>query len=166
MKRVRSSEREVISRWRTGDAVSFPFSSYTSSLLPTSPYLTCTCAMYLSFFPIPSPIPHRIGQLLVTTLSEIDGSSENDIDIYSNTSPPLLPSEHAQYDDIHSNEVNKRRNIVLRNMMLDMILSLLCSNHMELNTKWVVCVCVCVSRFGCVVDWRGMHVLVDVLWVQ
>ena len=86
-------------------------------------------------FPTPSPIPCRIGQLLVTTLSEIDGSSENAIDIYSNTSPPQPPSEHAQYDDIHSNEVTRRRNIVLRNMMLDMILSLLCSDRMELNTK-------------------------------
>ena len=97
----------------------------------------------------------RVGQLMVTTLSHRDKGDENEIDIYSNS--PSRPSslsslpeteagggggrEKEEKDKEKEKEegegVNerRRRDIVLRNMMLDMILSLLSSSHMELNSR-------------------------------
>ena len=80
---------------------------------------------------------------MVTTLTGLDKGDENDIDVY--TDSPLQPSHSApdsNHEDHHCSEEKRRRNIVLRNMMLDMILSLLSSSHMELNTR-------CIFNYNC-----------------
>lgn len=73
---------------------------------------------------------------MVTTLSGLDKGSENEIDIY--TDSPLQPTHVTPKDDLQYSKDKRRRDIVLRNMMLDMLLSLLSSLHMELNATCAV----------------------------
>ena len=98
----------------------------------------------------------RVGQLLVTTLSHRDKGDENSIDIYTDSPsrPPSLSSlpessprderggggggergpEEGEVEEVRE---RRRRDVVLRNMMLDMLLSLLSSSHMNLNSRSV-----------------------------
>ena len=97
-----------------------------------------------------------MGQLLVTTLSHRDKGDENSIDIYTDSPsrPPSLSSlpessprdergggggergpEEGEVEEVRE---RRRRDIVLRNMMLDMLLSLLSSSHMNLNSRSVL----------------------------
>ena len=77
-----------------------------------------------------------MGQLMVTTLSHRDKGNENDIDIHSD-SPPLSPDVEGGGREGGDGKKRRRKDIVLRNMMLDMVLNLLSSSHMELNSKSV-----------------------------
>ena len=96
----------------------------------------------------------RVGQLLVTTLSHRDKGDENSIDIYTDSPsrPPSLSSlpessprdergggergpEEGEVEEVRE---RRRRDVVLRNMMLDMLLSLLSSSHMNLNSRSVL----------------------------
>ena len=100
----------------------------------------------------PVHIIFRVGQVIVTTLSHRDKGDENEIDVYAD-SPPLPPSltspdrggekreggeEREGGDVMEGGKERERRwrDIVVRNMMLDMVLSLLSSTHMELNSKY------------------------------
>lgn len=67
---------------------------------------------------------------MVTTLTGLEKGNENEIDIYTDSA--LRPTHVTPEEDLHH---KRRRDIVLRNMMLDMLLSLLSSSHMELNTR-------------------------------
>ena len=67
---------------------------------------------------------------MVTTLTGLDKGNENEIDIYTDSA--LQPTHVTPDQDLQH---TRRRDIVLRNMMLDMLLSLLSSSHMELNTR-------------------------------
>ena len=67
---------------------------------------------------------------MVTTLTGLDKGNENEIDIYTDSA--LQPTHVIPDQDLQH---TRRRDIVLRNMMLDMLLSLLSSSHMELNTR-------------------------------
>ena len=84
----------------------------------------------------------------MTTLSHRDKGDENKIDINTDSptrspslsSPPeSSPSEGGggEKEEAVGEEV-RRRDVVLRNMMLDMVLSLLSSSHMELNSRSVL----------------------------
>ena len=83
---------------------------------------------------------------MVTTLTGLDKGNENEIDIYTDTA--LQPTHDTPKDGLQHTNQRRRRDIVLRNMMLDMLLSLLSSSHMELNTRLknlVLCMCLCVK---------------------
>ena len=92
----------------------------------------------------------------MTTLSHRDKGDENSIDIYTDSPsrPPSLSSlpessprdergggggergpEEGEVEEVRE---RRRRDIVLRNMMLDMLLSLLSSSHMNLNSRSVL----------------------------
>ena len=92
----------------------------------------------------------------MTTLSHRDKGDENSIDIYTDSPsrPPSLSSlpessprdergggggergpEEGEVEEVRE---RRRRDVVLRNMMLDMLLSLLSSSHMNLNSRSVV----------------------------
>ena len=94
----------------------------------------------------------------MTTLSHRDKGDENSIDIYTDSPsrPPSLSSlpessprdergggggergpEEGEVEEVRE---RRRRDIVLRNMMLDMLLSLLSSSHMNLNSRSVLVV--------------------------
>ena len=85
-----------------------------------------------------------MGQLLATTLPGSRQSLENTILLYDHQNPDGqegaedIPTEDAQEYDSHSDVDKQRRAIFLRNMLLDVILSLLTTDTLVLNTQWVV----------------------------
>ena len=82
---------------------------------------------------------HRIGQLLATTLPSNQLVNENTINLYQDvddsTHSDTPSTEHAQYGRFSGTEGKQRRAIVLRNIVLEVILSLLEKEPLELNTK-------------------------------
>ena len=100
---------------------------------------------------------HRVGQLLATTLPTSKQYNENTISLYHDETTPLqeeLPTEHAQEEDglhdnknvegstehaqfVHpyGNKDKRRRDIMLRNMLLDVLFSLLTNDQLQLNTQ-------------------------------
>ena len=114
---------------------------------------------------------------MVTTLVHRDKGDENDIDIYTNTSLQQSPTttqptsfDVCPRDEGEMMEERRCRDIVLRNMMMDMILSLLSPAHMELDTRCVwesvcVCVCVCVWVGGCASVWVWVACVGRWVWV-
>ena len=81
---------------------------------------------------------HRVGQLLVSTLPTGHQADENTISLYqqypTHEDEGENPTHHAHLDSSHD-EDKQRRAIVLRNMLLDVILSLLTTNTLVLNTQ-------------------------------
>ena len=86
---------------------------------------------------------YRVGQLLATTLPNSHQSLENTILLYHHQNPidqedaENIPTEHAQEDGSHSDVDKQRRAVFLRNMLLDVVLSLLTTDTLVLNTQWV-----------------------------
>lgn len=82
-----------------------------------------------------------MGQLLATTLPGSRRSLENTILLYDHQNPDdqedaeNISTEHAQEDGFHSDVDKQRRAIFLRNMLLDVILSLLTTDTLVLNTQ-------------------------------
>ncbi len=93
----------------------------------------------------------RVGQLLATTLPHAPQPSErpiseNTVCLYGNPAVEGDPSEdvdgfHGEGDSPESPledqgfDAHHRRDIVLRNMMLDVILSLLKTSSLDMNTQ-------------------------------
>ena len=112
---------------------------------------------------VTSPFPSlfRVGQLLVTTLPTAKHINENDISLYDGSDSThslneeegdgttehaqdedchdnqnvMDSTEHAQFTSNHDNPDSQRRAIMLRNMLLDVIHSLLMNVQLELNTQ-------------------------------
>ncbi len=82
---------------------------------------------------------YRVGQILATTLPSNKHSDENTIDLYEEDTDSAhleVPTEHDRFGRFHGNEGKQRRAIVLRNILLDVILSLLSTeNNMDLNSR-------------------------------
>ncbi len=80
-----------------------------------------------------------MGQILVTTLPSNNLSDENTINLYEEDTDSAhleVPStEHARFGRFHGNEGKQRRAIVLRNILLEVILSLLSKENMDLNAR-------------------------------
>ena len=81
----------------------------------------------------------RIGQLLATTLPSNRECNENSINLYEEGEDPARDegTDHARFGRFHGDEGRQRRAIVLRNVLLDVLLSLLANQQLEINTKWV-----------------------------
>ena len=106
--------------------------------------LSCTILFY---FPLSAQIGicstlsfllHRVGQLLASTLSTSTQSDENTISLYQQDAAQEdegePPAEHAHLDGSRD-EDKQRRAIVLRNMLLDVLLSLLTTDTLVLNVQ-------------------------------
>ena len=85
---------------------------------------------------------HRLGQLLATTLPSNNTLNENSIDIYhDDESHPVAraevqsPSQQTQFGRFRGDENKQRRAIVLRNVLLDVLISLLTGNVDDLNKQ-------------------------------
>ena len=95
-----------------------------------------------------SPLSNRIGQLLATTLPSNHAINENSINLYDEESL-ALSSEHKDVDaDIMDNaqekfgrfcgtEGKQRRAIILRNILLEVVLSLLVQDD-GLNSRYTL----------------------------
>ena len=81
---------------------------------------------------------HRVGQLLASTLSTSNQSDENTISLYqqdtAHEDEGEPPAEYAHLDGSRD-EDKQRRAIVLRNMLLDVLLSLLTTDTLVLNIQ-------------------------------
>lgn len=83
----------------------------------------------------------RLGQLLATTLPSNRTINENTIYLYDNDEDPAhstdrSPTERAQFGRFCGDEGKQRRAIVLRNILLDILISLLTRN-LEVNSQYV-----------------------------
>ena len=82
----------------------------------------------------------RVGQLLASTLSTSTQSDENTISLYQQDTAHEdedegePPTEYAHLDGPRD-EDKQRRAIVLRNMLLDVLLSLLTTDTLVLNVQ-------------------------------
>lgn len=91
------------------------------------------------------PLITRVGQLLATTLPQssekLVTEPENIISLYDNaTTSGDLPKDLSSADessqvDQFIGEDSHQRDIVLRNMLLDVILSILTTSNLDVNTK-------------------------------
>lgn len=91
------------------------------------------------------PLIIRVGQLLATTLPQssekLVTEPENIISLYDNaTTSGDLPKDLSSADessqvDQFIGEDSHQRDIVLRNMLLDVILSILTTSNLDVNTK-------------------------------
>ena len=80
-------------------------------------------------------IPCRVGQLLATTLPSNQTINENSIYLYQEdegSSEKVFKG--AQFGRFHGDEGKHQRAIVLRNLLLDVFVSLL-TRDMELNSQ-------------------------------
>jgi len=81
---------------------------------------------------------HRVGQLLVSTLPTDHQADENTISLYqqdpTHEDEGENPTHHAHLDSSHDDD-KQRRAIILRNMLLDVILSLLTTDTLVLNIQ-------------------------------
>lgn len=87
------------------------------------------------------PSVPRLGQLLATTLPSNHTVNENSIDLYdddeaSASSKDTDSTNHSQFGRFRGVEGKQQRAIVLRNILLDVLISLLTRN-MELNSQYV-----------------------------
>ncbi len=86
---------------------------------------------------------HRVGQLLATTLPQSSDklTSENTISLYDHPSVSGEPAKDgddeasAQEDQDSVEKSSHQRDIVLRNMLLDVVLSLLTTRGLDINTQ-------------------------------
>ena len=76
---------------------------------------------------------------MATTLPSNNLSDENTINLYEEDTESAhleAPStEHARFGRFHGNEGKQRRAIVLRNILLEVILSLLSNERLDLNSR-------------------------------
>ena len=86
----------------------------------------------------PPPFLHRLGQLLATTLPSNRSINENIIDLYEDdegsTQSGEEATERAQFGRFRGDEGKQQRAIVLRNILLDVLISLL-MRDLDLNTQ-------------------------------
>lgn len=78
--------------------------------------------------------PYRVGQLLATTLPSNQKVNENTISLYEDDkgSTHSDGSEAAQFGRFRGDEGKQQRAIVLRNILLDVLISLL-TRDLEVN---------------------------------
>ena len=87
--------------------------------------------------------PPRVGQLLATTLPTNETINENIINLYHDDESPTpsnptgeeFPAAKARFGRFRDDEGKQRRAVVLRNILLDVLLSLL-SRNLELNHQY------------------------------
>ena len=85
----------------------------------------------------------RVGQLLATTRPSNQSTNENTIYLYeddegSTHSSEETSTEHARFGRFRGDEGKQQRAIVLRNILLDVLVSLL-TRDLELNNQYVKC---------------------------